>query len=62
MERPHIYLGVYATAADGGSALGPLLAYSAGALVSLASLYVMAGAALTAAVFRFCWLERKESV
>jgi DHA1 family inner membrane transport protein len=62
MERPHIYLGVYATAADGGSALGPLLAYSAGALMSFAALYLVAGAMLTAAVFRFCWLERKESV
>jgi len=62
MERPHIYLGVYATAADGGAALGPLLAYSAGALISFAALYVAAGAALTAAIFRFCWLGRKESV
>jgi MFS family permease len=61
MERPHIYLGVYATAADCGSALGPLLAYSAGALISFAALYVAAGAALTAAIFRFCWLERKGS-
>jgi len=58
MERPHIYLGVYATAADAGSGLGPLLAYSAGALISFATLYLLAGAVLTAAIFRFCWMER----
>jgi MFS family permease len=53
MERPHIYVGVYATAADAGAALGPLLAYFAGTLLSFASLYVMAGAVLTAAVLRY---------
>jgi MFS family permease len=54
MERPHIYLGVYATAIDGGGALGPLLAYSVGALTGFAALYVVVGAALALAIFRYC--------
>jgi MFS family permease len=54
MERPHIYLGVYATAVDGGAALGPLLAYSAGALTGFAALYVAVGGVLALAIFRYC--------
>jgi DHA1 family inner membrane transport protein len=54
MERPHIYLGVYATAIDGGAALGPLLAYSVGALTGFAALYIVVGAALALAIFRYC--------
>jgi MFS family permease len=55
MERPHIYLGVYATAIDGGAALGPLLAYFFGALTGFASLYVVAGGVLAVAIFWYCW-------
>ena len=55
MERPHIYLGVYATAVDGGAAVGPLLAYSIGTLVGFGALYLAAGGALTLAIFRYCW-------
>jgi MFS family permease len=54
MERPHIYLGVYATAVDGGAALGPILAYSAGTLTGFAALYVAVGAVLALAIFRYC--------
>jgi MFS family permease len=59
MERPHIYLGVYATAIDGGAAIGPLLAYSVGTLVGFASLYLVAGGVLALAIFRYCWPESK---
>jgi MFS family permease len=54
MERPHIYLGVYATAIDGGAAVGPLLAYSIGTLVGFAALYLVAGGVLALAIFRYC--------
>jgi MFS family permease len=55
MERPHIYLGVYATAIDGGAALGPLLAYFFGTLTGFAALYAVAGGVLALAIFRYCW-------
>ncbi len=60
MERPHIFLGVYATAVDGGAALGPLLAYSVGALAGFATLYVGVGSVLALAIFRYCWPGSKE--
>jgi len=60
MERPHIYIGVYATIVDAGGALGPLLAYFVGAIVGFASLYVAAAGVLTFAVLRYGWLERAE--
>jgi len=55
MERPHIYLGVYATAIDGGAAVGPLLAYSIGTLAGFGNLYLAAGGVLALAIFRYCW-------
>ncbi len=61
MERPHIYLGVYATAVDGGAALGPLLAYSVGTLAGFAPLYIGVGGVLALAIFRYCWLASKET-
>jgi MFS family permease len=59
MERPHIYLGVYATAIDGGAAVGPLLAYSIGTLAGFGTLYLVAGSVLALAIFRYCWPDRK---
>jgi len=55
MERPHLYLGVYATAIDGGAAVGPLLAYSIGTLAGFGTLYLVAGSVLALAIFRYCW-------
>lgn len=55
MERPHIYLGIYATAIDGGAAVGPLLAYSIGTLIGFAPLYVGVGGGLVLAILRYCW-------
>jgi hypothetical protein len=57
-EKPSLYVGVYATAADAGLAVGPLLAYSLGDAVGLLSLYVVAGTMLTLAVLRYWWTER----
>jgi MFS family permease len=49
-ERPHIFVGVYATATDAGSAIGPLLAYSVGILLNWNALYLLTGGALLLAV------------
>ncbi len=53
MERPHIYLGVFATALDSGAAIGPLLAYSAGPWFGFAVLYVAGGILLGWAILRY---------
>jgi predicted MFS family arabinose efflux permease len=49
-ERPHIYVGVYATAHDAGSAFGPLLAYFATGLIGLSGQYLLAAVALILAI------------
>jgi MFS family permease len=53
VERPHIYMGVYATALDAGAAIGPLLAYFVGTWVGFGTLYVLAGAILLVSVLRY---------
>ncbi len=53
VERPHIYMGVFATALDAGAAVGPLLAYFAGTWISFGILYVLAGALLSLAILRY---------
>jgi len=54
-ERPHIYVGVYATAHDAGSAVGPLLAYFATSLIGLSGQYLLSAAALILAIL---WYRR----
>jgi MFS family permease len=49
-ERPHIYVGIYATAIDAGAALGPLLAYFATSIISLGGQYVLAAVFLILAI------------
>jgi len=49
-ERPHIFVGVYTTVADAGSALGPLLAYSLGVVLNLNVLYISTGSVLLVTV------------
>ncbi|MCX7670379.1 MAG: hypothetical protein N2439_09935, partial [Anaerolineae bacterium] len=44
--HPHHMVGAYTTAGDAGSALGPTLAYSLGALVGIGGLYVVGAAVL----------------
>jgi len=57
-ERPHLFVGVYATAVDAGLAVGPLVAYSVGTITGLAPLYLGGSAALVMAVARFWSVER----
>lgn len=52
-ERPHIFVGVFTTASDAGSALGPLLAYSLGVILNLNVLYILTGAILLMAVLLY---------
>jgi len=54
-ERPHIYVGVYATAVDAGAAVGPLLAYFATSLLGLSGQYLLSAAAL---ILSILWYRR----
>lgn len=58
-ERPHAYVGVYATVIDAGAALGPLLAYMVGTIVGFPSLYLAAAFLLALAISRYSWSERE---
>ena len=57
-ERPHIYVGVYATAVDGGAAIGPLLAYFATGLIGLAGQYVLAAVVLILSILWYRLADR----
>jgi hypothetical protein len=61
-ERPHIFVGVYATATDAGLAIGPLLAYSVGILLNWNALYLLTGGALLLAVLIYWRLARSTAV
>ncbi len=52
-ERPHLYVGIYATAHDAGGAVGPLLAYFATGLIGLAGQYLLGSAVLILAILWF---------
>jgi len=54
-ERPHLFVGVYATAIDAGLAVGPLLAFSVGRIAGLDIFYVVFSSLLFLAV----WLYRR---
>jgi predicted MFS family arabinose efflux permease len=62
VERPHIYVGVYATAVDGGAAMGPLLAYFATGIIGLAGQYILAAVILILAIlwYRLGGRRKKE--
>jgi hypothetical protein len=51
--RPNLFIGIFTTAGDAGSALGPLLAYALASVLGLPVLYVGLGALLLLAVFRY---------
>lgn len=51
--RPNLFIGIFATAGDAGSALGPLLALSIGSLLGLPLLYLLLSAMLLVAVLRY---------
>ncbi len=55
---PQQFIGVYATLADGGSALGPLLALPLVAWVGFAPLYLPVGGLLLLAIVHFWWRLR----
>jgi MFS family permease len=59
--RPHAVVGVFTTATDAGSALGPLIAYSLAEFFGLASIYVGLGAILFVTVGQF-WRMTRRSV
>jgi predicted MFS family arabinose efflux permease len=58
-ERPHLFVGLYTTASDAGSAVGPLLAYSLGGIAGITSLYVLGATALALTVIRFWRCDRQ---
>ena len=51
--RPNLFIGVFTTAGDAGSALGPLLAYALAATFGLPPLYLALSAVLLLAVLRY---------
>ncbi|MBX3054053.1 MAG: MFS transporter [Caldilineaceae bacterium] len=53
--RPHLFIGAYTTVSDAGSAVGPLLAYSLGAVTGFGTLYVAAALVQAVAVTLFWW-------
>ncbi|MBC7259945.1 MAG: MFS transporter [Chloroflexi bacterium] len=52
-ERPHLFVGVYTTAADAGLALGPIAAYAVGGTSRLPALYVAIVLLITLAVIAY---------
>ncbi len=57
-ERPHIFIGLYTTATDFGSAMGPLLAFTLGSYLGLPLTYSITAVLVILAVFRYRTLER----
>lgn len=55
-QRPHLFVGVYTTATDLGSALGPLFALSVGQAIGFTTLYVMVSVLSLTAIYRYWWL------
>lgn len=56
---PHRFVAVFTTAADGGSALGPLLAFSLAEVVGLSTLYLAGGGVLLFMVSLFWRTARR---
>lgn len=56
--RPHIFIGLYTTATDLGSALGPLLAFSLGRFVGLPVTYSTTALLVMLAIFRYRMLAQ----
>ena len=52
-ERPHAFIGLYTTATDLGSALGPLLAFSLGRLLGLPFTYTITALLVLLALLRY---------
>lgn len=56
---PHQFVAVFTTAADGGSALGPLLAFSLAQAIGLSTMYVVGGAIFVAAITLYWQTARR---
>jgi hypothetical protein len=54
-ERPHLFVGVYTTAGDASSAVGPLFAYALGRAVGLPLLYLAISTVFALVVLRYRW-------
>ncbi|MBX3010336.1 MAG: MFS transporter [Caldilineaceae bacterium] len=52
-ERPHTFIGLYTTATDLGSALGPLLAFSLSGWIGLPVTYTVTAGLVMVAIFRY---------
>ena len=57
-DHPHQFVGLFTTASDAGSAMGPLLALSAGGNYGTASVYLTIGVLFTISVVRYWSLAR----
>jgi MFS family permease len=57
--RPHQFIGVYTTASDFGSALGPLFALSVGQAIGFTTLYLVIGFSCLLAILRYRRLARR---
>ena len=56
-KRPQLFVGAYTTAADAGSALGPLIAFNLSQSIGLETVYVSLGLITLLVVFRFVSVE-----
>ncbi len=56
-DRPHLFVGAFSTTTDAGSALGPLIAYSVSGIISLETVYLIAGGLLLIAVSQYWFSE-----
>jgi MFS family permease len=59
VDRPHLFVGIYTTAGDAGSAIGPLFAYSVGQALGLPTLYLTISLALVIVLARYRWLVNR---
>jgi DHA1 family multidrug resistance protein-like MFS transporter len=55
-HRPHLFVGVFATSTDIGSALGPLVALSLGQAIGFPVMYVAISSLCLLAIWRYRWL------
>lgn len=57
--RPHLFVGVFTTATDAGSAMGPLLAYSIAGAVGFGTMYLGFGLLFALTIWRYWWLTQR---
>jgi hypothetical protein len=57
-NRPHLFVGVFATATDIGAAVGPLVALSLGQAIGIPTMYIAISSLCLLAIWRYRWLTR----